>query len=128
MSDSDPINFYSYVLEALSSRKIGFLEVTEIFTGDASNDELRDKFYQNYEKKTLRALLRHKFNGSYMVNYKQDFETGNQIIAAGEADLISYGTLYIANADLVEKFATGKSLASVFNADPSKLWTHYFYG
>jgi len=63
-----------------------------------------------------------------MVNYKQDFETGNQIIAAGEADLISYGTLYIANADLVEKFATGKSLASVFNADPSKLWTHYFYG
>lgn len=69
MTDSDPIALFSYVLEALSSRKIGFVEVTEYFSFDASNDEMKEKFFHSLEKKTLRANLRSKFNGFFMTNH-----------------------------------------------------------
>jgi N-ethylmaleimide reductase len=36
--------------------------------------------------------------------------TGNAALAAGEADLISFGVLFLANPDLPERFAEGAAL------------------
>lgn len=128
ISDSDPIGLYSYVLEALSKKRIAYAEVSEFFTFDATNAEHHEKFFKNHQKKTLRAHLKSKFTGAYMTNYAFDLEKGDAAIKAGEADLVSFATLYISNPDLVERFTTGKPLNSAANADPSKLWTTYFYG
>jgi N-ethylmaleimide reductase len=40
-------------------------------------------------------------------------ERGNRLIADRLADLIAFGRTYIANPDLVERLATGASLAEV---------------
>ena len=37
----------------------------------------------------------------------------NRLIEAGLADLIAFGRPYIANPDLVERFATGQALAEI---------------
>lgn len=55
-----------------------------------------------------------------MVNTDYTLETGNQAIAAGNADLVAYGVLFIANPDLPERFRLG---APLNQPDPST-----FYG
>ena len=42
--------------------------------------------------------------------FKQDRERGNRLIAEGLADLIAFGRSYIANPDLVARFATNAPL------------------
>eukprot|EP00347_Sterkiella_histriomuscorum_P010872 403374598 len=129
LSDSDPIALYQYVVKQLSERKVAFIEVAEYFTFDATNAEIQERFFANLEHKNIRAFLKPHFSGAYIANTGYDQQRSNDTIRAGEADLISFGSLYIANADLVEKFQSGKTPNSVANIkDFSKLWTNYFYG
>ena len=50
------------------------------------------------------------YAGTLMTNKSYTRETGNQIIADGYADLVSFGIPYIANPDLVARFAAGAPL------------------
>jgi 2,4-dienoyl-CoA reductase-like NADH-dependent reductase (Old Yellow Enzyme family) len=56
-------------------------------------------------------------------------ETGEQILASGDADAVSYGKLYISNPDLVERFATGAALnepvPTTFYAEGATGYTDY---
>lgn len=129
IADSDPIGLFSHVVEALNHKKIGHIEVAEYFSFDATNAELSEKFFAPLEKKNLRAYLKPLYQGAYMANSGYDLAKANAAITAGETDLVSFGTHYLTNADLIEKFTSGKVLNSVANVkDPSKIWTHYFYG
>lgn len=60
------------------------------------------------------------FNGTIITAGGYSFETGNQAIASGSADLVAFGRLYIANPDLVERFAA--------NAPLNKPDRNTFYG
>lgn len=92
--------------------------MTEYFTFDATNQEHHDRFFKDLEKKSLRAYFKHLFtNGVYITNYAYNLERANEVIRAGEADLVSFASLYIANHDLVERFREGRALNSVANAD-----------
>ena len=53
------------------------------------------------------------FRGPIIANVNMDAERGNRLIEAGLADLVAFGRPYIANPDLVERFATGAPLAQV---------------
>ncbi len=53
------------------------------------------------------------FRGAFIANSNMDRERGNALIAAGVADMVAFGRPYIANPDLVERFATGAPLAEV---------------
>src|SRR5262249_53457521 len=64
--------------------------------------------------------LKRKFGGIYIANEGFSFETANKAIAAGEADAVAFGTLFIANPDLPKRFAVGAPLNT---PDPST-----FYG
>jgi N-ethylmaleimide reductase len=44
------------------------------------------------------------YRGNLMVNWDYDQAKGNAAIANGEADLVSYGKLFLANPDLPERF------------------------
>ncbi len=60
------------------------------------------------------------FNGTIITAGGYTFGTGNQAIASSNADLVAFGRLYIANPDLVERFAA--------NAPLNKPDRHTFYG
>jgi N-ethylmaleimide reductase len=53
------------------------------------------------------------FRGPLIANVNMDAERGNRLIEAGLADLVAFGRPYIANPDLVDRFATGAPLAEI---------------
>jgi N-ethylmaleimide reductase len=53
------------------------------------------------------------YKGTLIANVNMHRERGNRLIAEGLADLIAFGRPYIANPDLVQRFATGAPLAEV---------------
>src|SRR5262249_9693008 len=64
--------------------------------------------------------LKRKFGGVYIANEGFSFETANQALAAGEADAVAVGKLFIANPALPKRFGLGARLNT---PDPST-----FYG
>ncbi|HET6217905.1 MAG TPA: alkene reductase, partial [Acidobacteriaceae bacterium] len=53
------------------------------------------------------------FKGTLIANVKMDRDRGNRLIAEGLADLVAFGRPYIANPDLVQRFADNSPLAEV---------------
>ena len=64
--------------------------------------------------------VRAAFPGTIILNTELTKETGAQLVATGEADLVSYGRPYISNPDLVERFQRDLPLAA---PDPSTFYT-----
>ncbi|GAA0460747.1 alkene reductase [Streptomyces olivaceiscleroticus] len=58
------------------------------------------------------ARWRRRFRGPLLVNNGFDRESGNAVLDAGLADAVSYGTHFVANPDLVTRFALGQGLAA----------------
>jgi N-ethylmaleimide reductase len=96
MSDSDPAATFSYATRAVDRFGLAYLHVIEPV---APRPEA-----------PVAPLLRSLFNGPFILNGGYDRETGNAALAAGEADLISFGVLFLANPDLPERFAAGAPL------------------
>lgn len=46
----------------------------------------------------------------------------------GKADLVSFGQLYLANPDLVERVQDHKELRSMYNVKDDELLMKYIYG
>jgi len=57
--------------------------------------------------------FRRIYRGTLIANVDMDQRRGNRLIAEGLADLIAFGRPYIANPDLVARFAAGAPLADV---------------
>jgi N-ethylmaleimide reductase len=52
------------------------------------------------------------FGGPLIANHGFAPETGNAIVEGGAADAVSFARLFIANPDLVSRFALGHELAA----------------
>lgn len=105
MGDSDPKATFGYVARELGRRKIAFICAREHQGPDA-----------------LGPYLKKEFGGAYIANEAYTRETAEAAIAAGEADAVAFGKLYIANPDLVERFTRGAAL------NEPKLETFYSKG
>jgi len=103
MGDSNPAATFGYVAEQLGRREIAFIAARE-----------------SIQHGRLGPELKRKFGGIYIANESFTFATANHAIEAGEADAVAFGTLFIANPDLPQRFALGAPLNS---PDPST-----FYG
>lgn len=108
ISDSNPQDLFNYVAQVLSPFGLAYLHVVE-----GGSHGLPTPAFDFAE-------LRKHFNGPYIANLGYDKATGNAALAAGKADLVAYGVPFIANPDLVERFAKN---APLNEADQSK-----FYG
>lgn len=95
MTDSDPRATFGYAIQALNQFNLAYLHLLE-----PSEADLR---YGGtpIPTKEFRPL----YDGLLMVNWDYDQAAGNAAIASGDADLVSYGKLFIANPDLPERFA-----------------------
>ena len=94
MGDENPREIFTYVARELGKRGLAFLMAREYYGEDRLGPDLKKAF-----------------GGVYIANEKYTFEQANQVIAAGEADAVGFGKLFIANPDLVERFRTGAELA-----------------
>ena len=89
MSDSNPIQTFSYLAEQLDKLGIVYLHVVDPVTDGI---------------KRVSPLLRRKFNRTYIVNGGFDIDSANAAIHGGEADLIAFGTTFLANPDLPQRY------------------------
>jgi 2,4-dienoyl-CoA reductase-like NADH-dependent reductase (Old Yellow Enzyme family) len=91
-------------------------------TGAISHPELLDGAQpvsaSNVDPGQRRNPARHRIRNSeaeypLIANVKMDRDRGNRLIAEGLADLVAFGRPYIANPDLVQRFAENVPLAEV---------------
>jgi len=95
MFDSDPAQTFSYLTRELSKKELGYLHVVEGKSG------LRPGVFP------LTPILRKLFNGAYMVNEGYDGKSAELALQEGFSDLVSFGTLFLANPDLPERLRKG---------------------
>jgi N-ethylmaleimide reductase len=100
MVDSQPDALVTYVAQELRRRAIAFLEI-------------RHENHALPEEQAILANARRHFQGVLMSNGSYTRESGEATVAAGAADAIVYGRPYIANPDLVERFAKQAPLNEV---------------
>ena len=97
--DSDPQALFNHVVGTLNPLGLAYMHVVEGETGGA-----RDSIAFDY------AALRDRFDGVWMVNNGYDRQMAIDSVASGRADLVSFGRLFIANPDLVERLSTNAPL------------------
>jgi N-ethylmaleimide reductase len=112
MNDSDPAKTFGYVAEKLGEKNLAYLHVIE------PADKSRYKIDGEHVSPT--AHLKSLFKGTVITAQGYTFETGNEVIARGDADLVAFGQLFLANPDLPARFRLN---APLNEADPTT-----FYG
>jgi len=119
MTDSTPVETFTYMARELNRLGLGYLHVTEAVSGEGVPAP----------EQRISPLLRKVFQGAFIVNGGYDARTGEAAIAQGEADLVAYGAPFIANPDLPERFRRGAPLnpadASTFFAGEEKGYLDY---
>jgi N-ethylmaleimide reductase len=91
MQDSNPQATFSYVINELNSFNLAYLHLMEPNEVDLATREVM----QN-----LTPYYRQIFKGTLITNGGHDRNTGNQILNNNDADLVSFGRLFISNPDL----------------------------
>lgn len=112
IGDSDSLATFSHVARELGRRKIAFICAREALGENRIGPELKKAF-----------------GGVYVANEKFTGETGNDVIAKGEADAVAFGVPFIANPDLPkrlkEKTPLNEPDPSTFYASGAKGYTDY---
>jgi len=106
-ADSNPPELVRYLARELSLRKIAFLE-------------LRHDDHRAPAEQDLARIARQYFQGLLFVNGAYDFASAKATLAAGAADAVVFGKPFIANPDLVTRWAARQPLNAF---DPKTLYT-----
>ena len=92
IEERDADEVYPYILEHLSRKQLAYVHVT---------DGTRAGWH---------AKLRPHYNGVYFAGGGFTLENGAELLARGGADAIVFGTKFLANPDLPERFRRGVAL------------------
>ena len=101
MSDTNPHETFGYIAGELDRIGIGCIHLVEAIGG---------RLGPVAPAARISPLIRGKFTGTLILNGGYDAATGNAALAAGHADLISFGVPFLANPDLPERFRQGAPL------------------
>jgi 2,4-dienoyl-CoA reductase-like NADH-dependent reductase (Old Yellow Enzyme family) len=93
MGDSDPAVTFGFVARAMKERGIAF-----IFTRESQAEP------------RIFPQLKEQFGGALIANQQLDQATAEALVLKGEADAAAWGQQFIANPDLVRRFAEGLPL------------------
>jgi 2,4-dienoyl-CoA reductase-like NADH-dependent reductase (Old Yellow Enzyme family) len=99
MGDSDRLATFTYVARQLGERGIAFICAREHQAEDSIGPQLKSAF-----------------GGVYIANEGFTQASAQAALDAGEADAVAWGKHFIANPDLVERFARNAPLND-FNVD-----------
>ncbi|WP_298741279.1 alkene reductase [uncultured Chitinophaga sp.] len=102
--DVETIPMFQYILKKLNDYNLAYLHIVgpaEDLSGTPV-EVLQDNYFSHF---------RRHYSGRLMANLGFTQESGNAILEAGLADLVSFGAPFIANPDLVTRFAHHLPLA-----------------
>jgi 2,4-dienoyl-CoA reductase-like NADH-dependent reductase (Old Yellow Enzyme family) len=112
MGDSDPLATFTYVGRELGKRGLAFICAREAQKQDS-----------------IGAAIKQAFGGVYIANESFTFESAERVLADGLADAVAFGKPFIANPDLVERFARRAPLnpwdAATFYSGAAKGYVDY---
>jgi len=97
MRDSDPPATFGYAVEALNHFNLAYLHLMEPLPGHP--------LAGTHER--ISPMLRTIYKGKLVINGGFDAQLGAAALAGGEADLVAFGMLFLANPDLVRRFRNG---------------------
>jgi N-ethylmaleimide reductase len=124
MSDSDTGALFDYVVAALATRGLAYLHLVE-----PRADQNSDVNALNADAPDVASRFKRIFGGPVIAAGGFTRETGEAAVAAGNADAIAFGRLFIANPDLPERFRQGAALnrhdRSTFYGGGAKGYTDY---
>jgi N-ethylmaleimide reductase len=101
MSDSAPIDTFSYLAKELGSRGLAYLHIAEAVAGP---------FVATLGTVRATPILLRLFGRPVIVNGGYTLDSANAGIANGEADLVAFGVPFLANPDLPERWRRGAPL------------------
>jgi N-ethylmaleimide reductase len=99
--DEETIPTFEYIVKRLNDFNLAYLHLSEPFV---PVDDVP------HAVKEIAKHFRPLYKGTLIINKGFNQKTGNQIISEGLADLVAFGVPFIANPDLVERFALGTQL------------------
>ncbi len=105
MYDSNPVELYEYLITQLDQYNLAYLHLMEPYVALEPADQ-----YAHYLN-PVTPHFRKFFKGPVITNVDFTFDSGNQVIREGDADMVAFGKPYISNPDLVERFRHGYPLA-----------------
>ena len=92
LEELDADEVYPYIMEHLGDRKLAYVHVADVVSAG------------------WHSKLRPHYNGVYFANGGFTCESGTELLAQGGADAIVFGTKFLANPDLPERFRRGAPL------------------
>lgn len=93
--DDETIPLYNYIVSRLNEYGLAYVHLIEPFTDVTGNAHAIQQVAKHFRK---------IYNGTIIINRAFTKETANQVLGAGDADLVSFGVLFLANPDLVARF------------------------
>jgi N-ethylmaleimide reductase len=121
MGDSKPAETFGYVARALSPKGLAYLHVVE-----PVNPE---RYKVNGSPVSATRHLRSLYDGVLITAQGYTFKTGNDVLARGDADLVAFGKMFLANPDLPERFRKSAPLnapdMSTFYGGTERGYTDY---
>jgi N-ethylmaleimide reductase len=93
VTDAAPQETYQYLVQRLNTLQLAYLHLTKAGS-----------------RFDYRALLRPLFNGPLLLGGGLDRDSAESLIARRGADAAVFGSLYLANPDLLQRFAAGAPL------------------
>jgi N-ethylmaleimide reductase len=94
--DEETIPTFEYIVRRLNDYGLAYLHLSR------PNAEAKEAPQFIWD---IAGHFRPLYRGTLIINRGYDRESGNQVIADGHADLVAFGVPFIANPDLVERFA-----------------------
>lgn len=104
MHTEDREGLYAHVIDLVNPLGLAYLHLLELLPGHPflpPEMEVPER---------MTPALRERFDGPLIINGGHTFESGYEAVQTDGADLIAYGTPFIANPDLVERFRQGAEL------------------
>lgn len=95
--DDETTEVYDHIINRLNGYELAYLHLIEPFTDVSNNPDAIQEVARHFRK---------IYNGTIIINRAFNKETANQVLAEGDADLVSFGVPFLANPDLVERFKT----------------------
>ncbi len=112
MEDRDPVSLFTHVARVLSAFGLAYLHVAE---------PIRPGRLFNPNAPRVTPHIRKAYDGVLMVNGGYQKQDAIEAIRDGQADAVAFGQAFLANPDLVTRFARDAPLNT---ADPSTFYTH----
>jgi 2,4-dienoyl-CoA reductase-like NADH-dependent reductase (Old Yellow Enzyme family) len=101
VEDGHPVKLFEAVGTRLDELKVPWIELREPSRPTASG---------SIPTKPVSPAMRARYSGKIVLNSDYDWADARERVAAGHADAVSIGRLFIANPDLVKRIALGAEL------------------